>query len=60
MNPNHTPANWLQYLLKIDSIYNFMETLRTVEIGHKLFQISILVVSVVLLLWISKSLVCKI
>jgi hypothetical protein len=37
-----------------------MAALQTFEIGHMLFRISILVGSVVLLLWISKSLVSKI
>jgi hypothetical protein len=37
-----------------------MAALQTFEIGHILFRISILVGSVVLLLWISKNLVCKI
>ena len=37
-----------------------MAALQTFEMGHILFRISILVGSVVLLLWISKSMVCKI
>ena len=37
MSPNDKPANFLQYLLKSDSRYSFMATLRTFEIGHMLF-----------------------
>ena len=57
---NDTPAKLPQCTLKIDYRYNFMAALQTFEMGHILFRISILVGSVVLLLWISKSLVCKI
>ena len=57
---NDTPAKLLQCTLKINYRYNFMAALQTFEMGHILFRISILVGSVVLLLWISKSMVCKI
>ena len=57
---NDTPAKLLQCTLKINYRYNFMAALQTFEMGHILFRISILVGSVVLLLWISKNLVCKI
>ena len=57
---NDTPAKLLQCTLKINYRYNFMAALQTFEMGHILFRISILVGSVVLLQWISKSMVCKI
>ena len=36
MGPNDTPVNQTQYMcmLKIDSLYNFLVTLRTFKIGH--------------------------
>jgi hypothetical protein len=48
MGPHGTPANLAQYSLKIDSRYNCLVMLRTFEIGQRLFNISILVGSVVL------------